>query len=965
MKYLLIIALTLSHLAAFSQRGIVRGSVFDAKTGESLVGVTVWLKGTQKGCITDLDGKFSMEVNPGVYDLQISYISYQTLLIEKMVVKANEVKLFNNMKLMDSSLELGEVVVSAEMVRTTEAAINTLKMKSAVMMDGISSSRIQLIGDATAVEAAKRVTGVSVEDGKYVYVRGLGDRYSKTTLNHMDIPGLDPDRNSLQMDIFPTNLVDNIMVHKNFSADMAADFTGGMLNIETKDFPEEKIISVSASVGYNPNMHFNPDYLTYKGGSTDFLGFDDGTRALPDRARKPNIPTPISGATVTETVDFINSFNPQLATERRSSLMDYSLGLSLGNQILLKKKDHVGNERKLGYVLAVSYKKDYKYYDEVTYSEYQRFIDPDKYELRYATIQTGQFGEQNVLLGAIGGLAYKTTYDKIRLTFLHLQNGESRAGKFSIRNDGEAVGQSGYYAISDNLEYNQRALSNVLLNGSHHFIGSGWEVDWRISPTYSSSDDPDMRRTAFTYKGQETSFNAGAGGNPTRIWRSLSELNLASRIDAVKKYQYKKRDAKLKFGFSHTYKDRSYEILFFDIQFYGGQSWPNPDPALVLNPENIYPNKPNSIYYQSGNNNPNPNAYKSNVNNTGIYLSNEIFLLPKLKTVLGLRAENYVQRHTGRNQTFASGDYVNGKNLSNDKVLESLDFFPSVNLIYSLTEKQNLRASYSRTIARPSFKELSFAQIVDPITNRIFNGSLFTYSDWDGKLTETRIDNVDMRWEYFMDRGQIYSVSAFYKRFDDPIELVRIPEQQTSTEYQTRNVGDGKLFGLELEFRKDLDFIAPALKPFNINGNVTFVESQIKMTDAEYNSRKGYAKTGETSEDVRQMAGQSPYVVNAGLIYSNLENGLDIGLFYNVKGPTLSIVGGGLFPDIYIDEFHSLNFSINKKFGEKRKTVIDLKFSNILNSKVESYYASYQARNQLFSSLNPGRAISIGISHKL
>jgi outer membrane receptor protein involved in Fe transport len=352
------------------------------------------------------------------------------------------------------------------------------------------------------------------------------------------------------------------------------------------------------------------------------------------------------------------------------------------------------------------------------------------------------------------------------------------------------------------------------------------------------------------------------------------------------------------------------------------------------------------------------------VNNLAFYVSNEFQVTPNLKSILGLRVENFVQRHTGRDQTYASGDMTNGKNLDNEKVLESTDLFPSVNFIYTLTEKQNLRASYSRTIARPSFKELSFAQILDPITNRIFNGSLFTYTDWDGSLTETRINNIDLRWELFLERGQIFSVSGFYKQFDNPIELVRIPEAQTSTEYQTRNVGDGQLFGLELEIRKDLDFISPKLKHFNLNGNLTLVESVIEMTQVEFNARKNYEKTGESIEDTRAMAGQSPYVINAGLIYSHYEKGLDAGIFYNVKGSTLTIVGVGLYPDVYIEPFHSLNFSINKKFGEDQRTQLDVKISNLLNDKVESVYRSYEARDALFSSLNPGTTFSIGISHK-
>jgi outer membrane receptor protein involved in Fe transport len=209
------------------------------------------------------------------------------------------------------------------------------------------------------------------------------------------------------------------------------------------------------------------------------------------------------------------------------------------------------------------------------------------------------------------------------------------------------------------------------------------------------------------------------------------------------------------------------------------------------------------------------------------------------------------------------------------------------------------------------------------------------------------------------------SMSGFYKQFDNPIELVRIPEQQTSTEYQPRNVGDGRLYGLEFEFRKDLDFISETMKYFNINGNLTLVSSSIDMTETEFNSRKTYEKTGETIEDTRVMAGQSPYVINAGIGYSNFEEGIEAGIFYNVKGETLSIVGAGLFPDIYIQPFHSLNLGINKKLGKNNKAVLDLKISNLLNEKIVSYYKSYNAENQIYSSFNPGISFSLGISYSL
>ncbi|HBG86089.1 MAG TPA: TonB-dependent receptor [Marinilabiliaceae bacterium] len=960
MRRIGIVMLLLISTFTYAQKGTIRGNVYEGSTGETLVGVSVIVEGTYTGSSTDLDGKFSIDVDPGTYNIQVTFISFQPITISDVVVKPGQVTLLNNIQLNESTIQLQDVVVSARALRNTETALQTIKRNASAMLDGISSAKISLIGDATAVEAAKRVTGVTIEGGKYIYVRGLGDRYSKTTLNNVDIPGLDPDRNSLQMDIFPTNLIENMMVSKNFTADMPADFTGGRLNVETKDFPEEKVMTLSVSSSYNPDMHFNSDYLTYDGGKLDFLGMDDGTRELPSVARKTKIPVPFSGASDSEVVNFVQSFNPQLGVQPKKSFIDYSASFSIGDQLNMGSR----GDSKLGYIFSLSYKTEYKFYDDVRYGEYQRYIDPNLYEMRYATVQDGQIGEQNVLIGLLGGLAFKNNYNKIRLTAMRLQNGESRAARLNMQNDGAAVGQSGYIAESENLEYNQRSLTNVLLNGKHSLKDSGWEIDWRLSPTYSTSDDPDIRKTAFTIlpNGSKT-FSAGAGGNPSRIWRELTEINAAARLDISKNYRFNDKKAQLQFGLSHTYKKRDYEILFFDIQFASTQSWPDPDISTVLDPSNLYPNRPNGIYYQSGNNNPNPNNYTSNVNNSAFYVSNEMYLMAKLKTIIGLRGERYLQRHTGRDQQYASGD-KNGQNLDNNEVLNSLDLFPSVNLIYEITSNQNLRAAYAKTIARPSFKELSFAQILDPLSNTIFNGGLYKYGDWDGQLTETYINNYDLRWELFFEQGQNVSASIFYKQFDNPIELVRIPEQQTSTEYQPRNVGDAVLWGIEFEFNQNLNFVSPLLKHLNVNGNITLVDSDVDMTTAEYNSRKSYEKTGEEIKDTRQMAGQSPYVINAGLVYGNADTGLDAGLFYNVKGPTLLIVGAGLFPDIYQESFHSLNLSINKKFGEEKRTSVDFKVSNILNQENLNYYDSYKAEKQTYSRLNPGRSFSIGLSHK-
>jgi len=968
MKKFLFLISFLYCFSILNAQSSITGTLIDESNSEPLVGATVMVVGTSLGTVTDLNGEYEITLEPGTYDLRYSCISYKTTTINKVTV--NGEKVVKDVILEEDDLIATQVEIVAERITSNEAGIINMKLRSTTMIDGISSDKIRQTGDGNLAEASKRVTGVTVENGKYVYIRGLGDRYSKTTLNGVDIPGLDPDKNTLQIDIFPTNLMSNAIVSKTFSPELPADFTGGLLNIETKQFTEERFSTISIGTSYNPQVHFNKKFLNYKGGKLDFFGFDDGTRSIPTRFTSTVVPTPYSSFSQQDVIDYINSFSKTLSATRSLSLLDFNFGYSTGNQINLKnKKTGIVSQNKLGYIFSINYKSDYRHYDDVRYGEYQREHDPTVFELTYATNQFGELSERNFLLATHGGIMYKTPISKLKIVLTHIQNGESKAGKFFIQNNSSAVGQSGYEAYSDNLEYNQRSLSNLLINGST--VKSKWEIDWRISPTYSSSIDPDIRKTPFSYNGTYT-FSPGEAGNPSRIWRNLSELNLVSKIDITKKYTLNKSESKLKFGAINTYKSRDYNIRLYEILFTRNQYWVSPDASQVLSSQNIYTNSFNGSYIQPSNSNPNPNQYNSVVNNSGLYFLNESTLFKKLKTSVGLRVEYFLQNHTGRDIQFASGD-INGNNLVNQRVLETINLFPSVNLNYNLTTKQNLRFAYSRTIARPSFKELSYAQILDPMNNRIFNGSLFRYSSfvegqrvfsWDGHLKETNIDNVDLRWELFSKENQMVSVSGFFKNFNNPIELVRIPEQQTSTEYQSRNVGNGKLFGLELEVRKNLGFISKKISKINLNSNLTLVKSQITMTDIEYNARLNYVKVGQIIERTRDMAGQSPYVINAGISYNDESIGLDVGLFYNVKGSTLSIVGTGLSPDIYDESFHSLNFSLIKRFGKNRSSSIDLKVCNILNDRLESFYHSFGASKKVFNSINPGINFSLSFNHK-
>lgn len=944
---------TILPLLTFAQKGIVRGTVIDSNNGHPLPGVTTMLEGTTIGAVSDFDGKFEIKAEPGKYNLQFSYISYSKFIIEDVELKPGEVTVIDAVKLTEDVEQLAEVVVTAEAIKTTEEALMIVKRKSANVLDGISSSNFRRLGDSDAASAIKRVPGVSIEGGKYVYVRGLGDRYSKSTLNGVDIPGLDPDRNTIQMDMFPTSLIDNIMVKKTFTADLPADFTGGIVNIETKGFPDEKNVGISVSLGYNPSMHLNNNYITYEGGSTDFLGFDDGTRALPISERNMIQYVEVVGRTDSEKALAYNqnlkSFNPTLSAIRSNSLLDYGFGFNYGNQ-------SESRNNKIGYNFSLNYSNSTEYYEEAVYARYGK-DNTNIFKLDKRDYQIGDFGINNVNLSGIAGLALKKDHAKYKLNILHTQNGESKAGVFNYENSDLGAN---FTAFQHNLEYSERSLTNIFLGGEHHIINSNWNLEWKISPTRSRIQDPDIRFTRYRVDGSALTISSESG-YPERIWRFLKEDNLVGKVDATKNIKLFGNDGKLMIGTQYVYKHRDYEIKNFQVIPQGVDLTGNPDE--IFDEENLWPSNPNGsegTRYEPMFIPNNPNKYGANVMNTAGYFSAEILPVEKIKAIIGFRFEQYTQLYSGENQQ--------GLELQNEKVLNDIDLFPSFNFIYSLDETQNLRFSYSKTIARPSFKEASYAEILDALSGRTFIGGFFKDINasgeivWDGNLTATRIDNLDLRWETFKKAGQMISVSTFYKYFKNPIEMVQYV--QAPNNFQPRNVGDGQLVGFEFEVRKNLEMISPALKSISFNTNVTITESRIQMSTTEFHSRLKNARDGEEISNNRKMAGQAPYIINSGISYNGIENNLEIGINYNVQGKTLQFVGVADRPDVFSVPFHSLNLVANKNLGVKDQVRLGLKINNILGSERQNIFESYGAENQIMESLTPGTSINFSFGYQ-
>ncbi|MGO3306449.1 MAG: TonB-dependent receptor domain-containing protein, partial [Sphingobacterium sp.] len=526
---------------------------------------------------------------------------------------------------------------------------------------------------------------------------------------------------------------------------------------------------------------------------------------------------------------------------------------------------------------------------------------------------------------------------------LHIQNGESRAAIF----DQTTVISNSNETYRHMMDYSQRSISNILLSGKHSNESADFITEWKISPSFARVRDKDVRQTTFLRDGSDNYVISTDAGLPMRIWRDLDEVNVVSKVDFTKKMQWFERDASFKFGGLYSYKQRDYAINNYTVNYRANDlSKPNGDPNAILNEENIYDAGSNSGFYMQGQFEA-ANTFDAAQHLGAAYASAEFKPFDNFRTVIGVRGEQYTSFFTGQN--------IDRLTYDNQKTINKFDLFPSLNLIYTPKENHNIRGSYSRTTARPSFKELSVVQIYDPLTDTRFLGNI--------NLKPTYINNADLRYEIFAEQAQMIAVSGFYKNFQDPIELQAYSDEAPDN-ITPRNAPSANVYGLELEARKNFGFIAEGLRNLSLNANVTVVKSEIEMGENEYNSRLSFAREGEEVSRKRELQGQSPYLINAGFNYNNPENGLEAGAFYNVQGKTLEIIGFSKNSDVYAKPFNSLNLNLSKKIGANlRGGTISLKVDNLLDSKRLSVYEAFGAADQIYQQRNPRRTFSIGYSY--
>lgn len=931
-------------LHSFAQ-GTINGSIIDAEFGDVLIGANVVIEGTTNGVSTDFEGKYQLKAEAGTYTLIISYIGYSEKKIEGVEVKDNEIT-YLDVTMSEGGVELDlDVVVTAKVIERSENAVLLLQKKSDKIQDGISSQEMAKLAVGDAAGAMKKVTGATVSGGKYIYIRGLGDRYSLTQLNGLVIPSSDPYRNGAQLDLIPSNLLDNIITSKTFTPDQPGTFTGGAVNIKTKSFPEQLSLTFSTSAGYNKQNNFNDEFLTHEGGSTDYWGYDDGTRSRPEVLDRPdvlrtfelegNLPvlTRINrddeGEALANAADAaINSVSSQFTPTEKTSSFDHGYGLTFGNQYKI-------GENALGVVASASFKKEFSHLADYTRRNWNlRDINSDE------LFNEGDFEEtlsnESSTLNGMVGLSYKiNNLNSISLNTIYNHSTDKTSRFIS----GERPDNILLPDIVEGRElfFREREMKNIQVGGSHAIpTVNNLLVEWKWSQAASSMVDPDRRFFENEFNTESNIYRIPASNvqRPFHFYRDLADEQTDYKLDITMPL---KNNFKLKVGGLYTNKSRDFTEFRYQVEEnIGAAESYNGNTDEYLSSENIGiigEFEPLGGYILGNyllDRTEDRNQYTGTDEVIGGYLMATLPITEDLKFVGGARVEKTDIFVESADTSRAPG------------VIDQLDVLPSANFIYALNDDMNLRASYSTTVARPNMREIAPFESFDPLTKTIYLGN--------ANLNRTKIQNFDLRWEWFLKPGELIAVSGYYKDFTDAITLFRLREP--GNVFQYKNVENANLYGVEIELRKNLESLIPALKNFKLSTNLSLINSSSDVPDEDNLGLDPLS---------RPFEGQASYILNTSLLYTNVEMGLDASLSLNTTGDKLAIISNEGNPDIYDRGRSQLDLTISKKFNGLS---LRLSAKNLLDSPYRQS-SEFKGEEFVYYEFNRGITYNLGVSYTI
>lgn len=894
--------------------GRIMGKVVTRDSGEPLIGASVMIDGTKLGAMADLDGNYILNNVPvGVHRLIVSAIGHTRTIIDSVSVEAGQTaKLDFSLK---SEAVVGQdVVVEAARLKDTEAALLNLRQQAPAAQDAISSEVMSRSGAGDAAAALTRVTGSSVIDGRTAVVRGLSGRYSNTQLNGAQLPSTDPDKPAVQLDLIPAGLLDNITVQKTFTPDRQGNFSGGAINLSTKDLPERMTLKFSSSLSYNSNVSLQDGVLTHSSGPKEWLGFDDGFRSAPAEIVDSSFRTPgyttvgdSRNAAGAEYLDRIaKSLSRDFAFTERRAPLNQGYGLSFGNLYQLFN-------RPLGVLGSLTYSRNNSYSGDGIYRRYEvERIGTEVTGLGTYLDYADRKASEEVLWGGLltANLLLSPNH-RLRFSFNRNQHGE----KISRQVEGIYTSytvEAGQRLRSHVWQYTERSMQALQYGGEHSVklpLLNRTRIEWSATTSRNRQDDPDLRfwTDIANYDENDSLISAGIVTGfpyPTHFFRYLTETNREYKVDFSVPIEFANPGSKLRFGTAIFDKSRSQDNWLIRLNPSERPdlfSSYNGDPGSILTDDKIgkidstFNSYTNSWNYLWGivpeNLTQKADVYRGDQDILAFYGMIDWKLTSRFDLIAGARLE-----HTDQ-----WVETIDTTSLDFRGAYSVADWLPSVNLVYHAQPDMNLRGAFSITTARPTIREMAPFYSYEFLTgnNNIGNP----------RLTRTLIRNWDLRWEWFTRPGEVIAVSGFYKHFSDPIERFNLSE---NGDISFLNVSRALVYGAEFEVRRRLDHtgIAP-LQNFQLGANLTIVRSEVDIDARELAYRLSNGLTDST-ETKRPFGGQSPYVLNFDIAYTSPSTATEIAFFYNIFGNRLAEVGYQA-PDIFEKSRQQADLTITQR----------------------------------------------------
>ena len=970
---ILLIALFLG-VSVFSQSGI-KGVITDGDfDGEPLFGANIWIEQVKNGTSSGFEGEFKYDLSPGNYTVVISFISYTTVTKNITVVAGQYTEINEELK---SGMELGPVTIEYKKVTNDVAATTKAQKDAETTVSNTSAEEMSNRGANTAQAAVRAVTGVAVNRGGEVNVRGMDSRYIAVSVNGMVIPGTDPDRNSVQLDLIPTTMLDNISVSKTFSPDLPGNSTGGSIDLKIKDYDNKKFFKVKGGAGFNDLVSFNSNNLTYEGGSLDWLGYDDGSRKIPEELKNDpfflyngtdTVSLLSSGAAIRARRDSngaamldaaAKSVNNQMQGNFSPASFNRKVSFSLGDTIHIGKPAGM-HDRVFGYIFGAGYRLNYGMRDgiEAERTDWTYLGDSVEHEAQF--IFKDYYGEVRPNINALWSMSYEP-WDQHKFSFNTMYNHSAQKSARMLTGTFPGVISAPTDYVANVLDWVERDMINTQILGKHKILKNdstairNVELNWAGNYFYFYQDQPDIRFFSYdTLPASETDaaeyyISRSEYTIPAHFWRTLEDVQTQAKFD-IKIPLFHDKDKALfknyvKIGGLFSVKKRSFGENTFSVEnrniisaFGAAQG----NPTVFFADENMGVVDENNGTYTINNyifEDTDPrNSYVGTTKINAQYAMASINPFKKVKVIGGARLEQ-----SFFNVTNASGD----TSMANDTT-KYFDVLPALNVVVDLDSAGDMkwRSSVSRTVARPTMRELA------DFTAFAFIGGPFILGNPD--LRRSLITNYDTRFEYYPSRnggGESITVGAYYKSFIDPIS--RAFKNASGAEITWSNVADATLYGGEFEYRRKLDSVATFLKGFSFNVNYSYIISS--------------ANVDTLSDALRPFPGQSNHLANFGLGYKNDSSKLSLNLTGGYFSDRLSIIQRTPLMDVYEKGRFNMTFTAKKELSDRLK--FSFKVANLINAPITLFHKSngYEGREDGYvrASFRTGRVYSFTLTYDL